>query len=126
MERKNVMVCVTDQKKCDRLIYNAMEQIDREHSEIFVIHILKNSVITDEESGEALEYLINLCNQYGAMASMLKAEDIKSALIRFAKDHQIHKIIMGESRNADPSTSVIYDLMDALGSAVEIIVVPTK
>ncbi|MDO5096155.1 MAG: universal stress protein UspA [Peptostreptococcaceae bacterium] len=126
MEKSNVMVCVTDQKKCDRLIYNAMEQIDEKKSDIFVIHILKNSVITDEESGEALEYLIHLCNQFKASVSILKADNIKEALLKFAKEHRIHKIIMGESRNADPKTSVIYELKDELGDATEIVVVPTK
>lgn len=126
MEKINVMVCVTDQKKCDRLIYNAMEQIDQQGSDISVVHILKDSVITDQGSGEALEYLINLCNQYKASVSIIKSDRIKEALLKFVKDRNIHRIIMGESRNADPKTSIIYDLKDELGDDVEIIIVPTK
>lgn len=126
MEKINVMVCVTDQKGCDRLIHNAMQHIDRDQSDVFVVHILKESVITDKESGEALEYLINLCNQYQASVSIIKSDEIKDALLKFVKEQNIHRIIMGESRNADPRTSVIYDLKRELGDDMEITIVPTK
>ncbi len=126
MKKTNVMVCITDQKKCDRLIYNAMEHIDHEESEIFVIHILKEGVIADRESAEALEYLIGLCNEYAATVSVIKSNDIRKTLIEFAKDKNVNKIIMGESRQADPKTSVTFDLKKELGEKVEVVIVPTK
>lgn len=126
MEKQNVMVCITDQKKCDRLIDNAMARIDRESCDVFVVHILKNSVITDPESGEALEYLINLCNRYGAFVSIIKSDVIKEALLKFATEKNISCIIMGETRNADPNKSVIHELKAELDHGVEIIIVPTK
>ena len=53
MTGKKIMVCVTDQKVCEKLIYSALDILETSPGEIHVIHVSKDSVIKGEESGEA-------------------------------------------------------------------------
>ncbi|MGL5257407.1 MAG: universal stress protein UspA [Proteocatella sp.] len=125
MTGKRVMVCVTEQKVCEKLIYNALELLESTPGEIFVIHVSRDSVIQNEESGEALEYLFGVCNKYKASLTVVKSDNILQSLVDAAVRNKIDTIIMGESRNADPSTSIIHALKKALGENIDINVVPT-
>lgn len=125
MTGKRVMVCVTEQKVCEKLIYNALELLESTPGEIFVIHISRESVIQNAESGEALEYLFGVCNKYNASLTVVKSDNILQSLVDAAVRNKIDTIIMGESRNADPDTSIIYALKKELGNNIDINVVPT-
>lgn len=125
MTGKRVMVCVTDQKVCEKLIYNALELLETNPGELYVIHVSKESVIQNEESGEALEYLFGVCNKYNASLTVVKSDNVLDSLVDAALRNKIDTIIMGESRNSDPSTSIIYELKKKLHEKVDINVVPT-
>lgn len=125
MTGKRVMVCVTDQKVCEKLIYNALKILETSPGEIYVIHVSKESVIQNEESGEALEYLFGICNKFSASLTVVKSDNVLDSLVDAALRNKIDTIIMGESRNADPNTSIIYDLRAKLGEKIDINVVPT-
>lgn len=125
MTGKRVMVCVTDQKVCEKLIYNALKILETSPGEIYVIHVSKESVIQNEESGEALEYLFGICNKFSASLTVVKSDNVLDSLVDAALRNKIDTIIMGESRNADPNTSIICDLRAKLGEKIDINVVPT-
>ena len=125
MTGKRVMVCVTDQKVCEKLIYNALKILETSPGEIYVIHVSKESVIQNEESGEALEYLFGICNKFSASLTVVKSDNVLDSLVCAAHRNKIDTIIMGESRNADPNTSIINDLKSKLGEKIDINVVPT-
>ncbi len=125
MTGKKVMVCVTDQKVCEQLIYNALGILETSPGEIHVIHVSKENVIQNEESGEALEYLFGVCNKFNATLTLVKSQNVLDSLVESAIKNKIDTIIMGESRNADPQTSIIVELKNKLGNKIEISVVPT-
>ncbi len=125
MTGKRVMVCVTDQKVCEKLIYNALKILENSPGEIYVIHVSKESVIQNEESGEALEYLFGICNKFSASLTVVKSDNVLDSLVDAALRNKIDTIIMGESRNVDPNTSIIHDLRKKLGEKIDINVVPT-
>lgn len=125
MTGKRVMVCVTDQKVCEKLIYNALKILETSPGEIYVIHVSKESVIQNEESGEALEYLFGICNKFSASLTVVKSDNVLESLVDAAHRNKIDTIIMGESRNTDPNTSIINDLKSKLGEKININVVPT-
>lgn len=126
MSNKNVMVCVTDQKVCEKLIFNGLEILESSPGEMHVLHVSKGDVLNDEKSSNALEYLFEICNKYDASMTVLKSDNILNTLHSFATKNSIDVIIMGESRNADPKTSVICDLENMLKEKIDINVVSTK
>lgn len=126
MSNNRVMVCVTDQKVCEKLIFNGLEILEESPGEMHVLHVSKNNVLNDEESSNALEYLFEICNKYDASMTVLKSNDILKTLHKFAVKNSIDTIIMGESRNDNPKTSVIYELEDILEKKININVVSTK
>jgi len=125
MTGKKVMVCVTEQKACEKLIYNALSILETSPGEIHVIHVSRENVIQNEESGEALEYLFGICNKFNATLTLVKSQNILDSLVESAIKNKIDTIIMGESRNANPENSIIFELRKKIGDKVEISVVPT-
>ena len=65
---KNVMVCVTQQKTCDRLIRYGHEVLDGQEGELFIIHVAPKDfkILGSSEEGEALDYLYGKAIEYGA------------------------------------------------------------
>ncbi len=129
MSTEKVMVCVTEQKICERLIQNAIEILPNKEIEIFVLHVaLKDiKVIEDVQAAQALEYLFEKAKYYGASLTVLKSNDIRHTLLKFAIDNDIDYMIMGETRLQDEKDSIIFKLKSDLeNTKIKIKVVPIK
>ncbi|NLY67295.1 MAG: universal stress protein [Tissierellia bacterium] len=97
--RKNIMVCVTQQKTCERLILKGNELIESEEDKLFVIHVVneKEKFLDSYSDGEALEYLFQVSKKSGADLTVLRSKNILKTLVDFARDNEITHIIMGVS-----------------------------
>lgn len=129
MKTEKIMVCVTEQKTCERLIQKGLELSRASSAEIFVLHIaVRNAkVIENPEAAEALEYLFEQSKEYGASVSILKSDNIKETLVDFAINNEITHIIMGQTRLSDEKDSVIFQLKKDLSyTDVKISVIPAK
>lgn len=129
MKTEKIMVCVTEQKTCERLIQKGIELSQGSDTEIFVLHIaIKDvKVIEDQEAAEALEYLFEQSKNYGASVSIVKSDNIKETLLNFAIDHSIDHIIMGQTRLSNEKDSVIFKLRNELAyTNVKISVIPAE
>ena len=53
------MVCVTQQRTCDRLIQYGAQKLENKNDELYVMHIAKEGfkLLGKAEESEALEYL---------------------------------------------------------------------
>ena len=71
---KNVMVCVTQQKTCDRLIRYGHEVLDGQEGELFIIHVAPKDfkILGSSEEGEALDYLYGKAIEYGANLTVVR------------------------------------------------------
>lgn len=96
---QNVLVCITQQKTCERLIRKAAELNNKVRGDLFVIHVAKNewNFLGNVKEGEALEYLFGISKSVGANLSVLRSEKIVETIVGFAKDNKIGYIVMGES-----------------------------
>lgn len=129
MKKEKIMVCVTEQKTCERLIQKGIELSEGQDTEIFVLHIAIRDVkvIEDPKSAEALEYLFEKSKAYGASISIIKSDNIKDTLLKFVVDHSIDHIIMGQTRLANEKDSVIFKLKNELAyTNVKISVIPAS
>jgi K+-sensing histidine kinase KdpD len=97
---KNIMVCVTQQKTCERLILKGHELMDSEEDKLFVIHVVneKEKFLQNSDDGEALEYLFHVSKSVGADLTVLRSKNILKTMIDFALDNGITHIVMGNPR----------------------------
>lgn len=97
MGNKNIMVCVTQQKTCKRLIIGGSELVERPDDNLYVIHVVneKEKFLEYADDGEALEHLFEVSKEVGANLTVVKSKDVSGAIIKFAKKNEITHIVMG-------------------------------
>lgn len=108
MNNINVMVCVTQQKTCERLILNGYKLLQSENDKLFVVHVVneKGMFLDNTNDGESLEYLFNVSKKVGADLTVLRSKDVMKTIVDFAKDNEITHIVIG----ARPENDIIYNL----------------
>ncbi len=126
--RKRVLVCVTQQKSCERLIEFGRNLVNSDKDELHVIHVVKENwkYFGQLEEKDALDYLFEVSKEHNAMLSVFKAKDIEKALSDFAEKHKITDIVMGESLERNEQQNMINRLQDQTEIKVRFIVVPVQ
>lgn len=123
--KKNVMVCVTQQRSCERLLARGSQLTNHKHDELFMVHIVKENwrYFSQMEESDAMEYLYDMAKHYDASVNVLKAKDIESALRNFAQKHQVDVIVMGESLENSEQQNMINRLQSHLDKKIQFIIV---
>lgn len=126
--RKRVLVCVTQQKSCERLIEFGRNLVNSDKDELHVIHVVKENwkYFGQLEEKDALDYLFEVSKEHNAMLSVFKAKDIEKALSDFAEKHKITDIVMGESLERNEQQNMINRLQDQTEIKVRFLVVPVQ
>lgn len=112
---RNIMVCVTGQRTCDRLIERGVDRSTQEN-ELFVVHcvLTGQNFMNNPYESDAIEYLFTAAQIAGGQLNMLRADDVDDALCEFAQANSIGIIIMGASQEKDQSDSIIIRLQRRL------------
>ncbi|MGI6669908.1 MAG: universal stress protein [Acetivibrionales bacterium] len=123
--KKNILVCVTQQKTCERLIHEASELRNECNGDLFVINVVKNDLnfLDSASESEALEYLFGISKGVGANLTVLKSDDVPGAIAQYANDNDIDCIILGKSRASKQSDQFLKRLKSLLKKGVEIRIV---
>jgi len=126
--KKRIMVCVTQQKSCDRLILRADEIKKHESDEVHVVHVVKENwkYFGMLKESDALDYLFDASKGYGASLSVIKATDIEETLKSYAEKNKIDIIIMGESLESTAQQNMIKRLQNKTTKEVEFEIVPVS
>jgi K+-sensing histidine kinase KdpD len=124
---RNILVCVTQQKTCERLIRKAAELINDSNGQLFVIHVAKNewNFLDNVKEGEALEYLFGISKSVGANLSVIKSNEIVKTISDFTIENNISCVVMGESPDDHKENIFFKDLKSLLGD-IEILVIPQE
>ena len=96
---ENIMVCVTGQMQCKRLLSYALDLQKDKEQEVYLVHVsvTENKNFTD--SMDALEYLYDQAVKNGASLSVLKPKTtILDTLVDFIKKNHVVSVVMGETR----------------------------
>ncbi len=122
---KNILVCVTQQRTCERLIKKADKLKQESNASLYVIHVLKNewNILDNAKEGEALEYLFGISKSVGANLTVLRSDLIVNAIADFIRENKIDCIVMGESRK-DHKENHFYNELKKRFENIEILVVP--
>ncbi len=119
---RSILVCVTKQKACERLIRKAAQMCS---GNLHVIHVSREgwSFFNKKNEGEALQYLFEISKSAGAELTVLKSDDTAGAIIRYAKDNSIECLVLGQSPSEKSRNNLKTSLMRRAGD-VEIMVIP--
>ncbi len=96
--KRDVMVCVTGQKTCERLIKEGARVADLHSVGVHVVHVApegEHFMGSGENEAEALEYLLRRSNEVGADMTVLHAKDPKAALCEYATKNDIGVVVLG-------------------------------
>lgn len=95
----HIMVCVTRQKTCERLIRQGAAMADSLGVGLIVVHVVcpDQFVLGNDDEAEALEFLFRLTNDYGAEMHMLRCENAIDGLVDAAEKRGVKLMIVGAS-----------------------------
>ncbi len=102
-KERNVMVCVTNQKTCSRLIYKGDEVRNKTSGKLYIVHIInkKDMVLYGDNDGDALEYLFDLAKKLDAELIVQRSSNTEKSIIKVAKEIKATHIILGKSNNGN-------------------------
>lgn len=95
---KNIMVCVTQQKTCEKLIKAGYEiSKEMESSTLYVIHVVNENdkLLFNLSDGDALEYLFEITKELGADLVVKRSKNVVNTLVEFALEKGISHVVMG-------------------------------
>ncbi|HAE42957.1 MAG TPA: universal stress protein UspA [Clostridiales bacterium] len=99
LANNNIMVCVTQQKTCERLIEKGNGLLQNDVDQLFVIHVVNENdkFLHDYSDGDALEYLFGITKVLGAELIVRRSKNVINTIVDFAKKNDIGTIVMGKS-----------------------------
>jgi len=123
---KNVMVCVTQQKTCERLIRKGAEIRDAQGGRLLVVHVTPTSlkVLGNYSQPEALDYLFEISKSMDAEMTVIRSTETVKTLVDFCRDHDVVTVVMGESLRPSRENTIIDELGQKMGKRTEIKIVP--
>lgn len=113
---ENIMVCVTQQKNCERLIQRGAAIKDKLNGDLFVIHVAREGVnfLGNNKEAEALEYLFDISKSVGADLTVLRSNSIVNTLVDFIENKKIEHVILGEPPKDCREESIVLELQSKL------------
>jgi K+-sensing histidine kinase KdpD len=119
------MVCVTQQKTCDRLIKYGRELQGDGPGELLVIHVAdgRYGILGNSGEGEALDYLYEKAKEYGAGLTVIKSDDALKTLIEQAQKNHVDVVVLGESREGFAASNMFAKLKEYL-EGTQLLVIP--
>lgn len=117
-----LMVCVTGQRSCERLIERGA-YLRRPNQPLFVVHCVQqgHNFLNYHSEPDAIEYLFTCASIIDAELSILRADNVIDALVEFAETHGVSQIILGASSNQ--STDSFSARLASRLSSVDFIIV---
>lgn len=110
-ETIDIMVCVTRQRSCERLIKRAVSINKEVEGSIGVVHVagLTEDLMGNPDEGDALDILFSVSKNNGAQMHMLRSDDLTATLVDFAKQHSVKVLILGQSGTTGKKVNAIVN-----------------
>lgn len=93
-----IMVCITPQKSCERLIAHGARRANETKGEFCAVYVNKSDYISkDLQQYKILEELFEKTQAFGGRVAILVGQKIHQALTGFARENEVKEIIVGKS-----------------------------
>ena len=98
--KNGIMVCVTGQRSCERLIIHGVKRAETEDGgrrPLFIVHSVLNGqrVMNSKDEADAIDYLFTCAQYAGAELTILRSESVEQSIADFAHEHDVGVIILG-------------------------------
>ncbi len=125
---ETIMVCVTKQKTCQRLIDYGKQLMTSPDDSMHIIHVAESdyNFLGDSEENRALEYLYEKAREAGAELTVLKSDDVVGTLCTLVEQNDITKVVAGAANETDVASGFMYRLRLRLSGKAELVVVPLE
>jgi K+-sensing histidine kinase KdpD len=125
---KNIMVCVTQQRTCDRLIKCGRDILVDDDGELIIMHVARYQFkfLGNSEEGEALDYLYEKAMEYGASLTVIRSNNVLETLVKQVIKNDVSHVIIGETRELIGPTNIINQLREQLTGKAELVEVPME
>ncbi len=122
------MVCVTQQKSCDRLIREGQKLLTSNKSELYIIHVAskKSTFLNSESEVEALDYLYERAQEIGANLTVIRANNVMETLVNLVGKNKIKHVIMGTSGKVSREEGLVEAFVQKIDGKAEITFVPPE
>ena len=111
MKGKNVLVCVTGQLSCERLIVAGARFAAASQGKVVVLHVARsgNHVLGYANEAEALEYLFGVSVEHGADMVVVKNDDVQGTIVQKAAELDVGTLVAGRAAGYSG-----WDMLDEL------------
>jgi K+-sensing histidine kinase KdpD len=102
MEKMSVLVCVTGQKTCEKLISEGARQAEDLGAELTVVHVARQGAGLlggNIAEAEALEYLFEKSTAYGAGMTVIRSNDVVPTIAAHAQKVNAILTVLGSTRS---------------------------
>ena len=125
---KNVLVCVTGQRSCERLIRYGKELIEGDGGNMMVAHIAGYDLteLKEGDLAENLEFLHHCALEHEANLTIIRSDNVVGTMVSLINRFDISRLVLGETRKPNESESTKKAFMDLSHTDVQIIVVPEE
>lgn len=118
--KSRIMVCVTPQKSCRRLVERGAERAKETNGEFCVVYVNKNNdIYKDLKEHKILVELFEMAQKLGGRVSILVGKKIYDTLAEFADENDITEIIVGKSLRSAFEVLLHGDVINPLIKRVE-------
>ena len=100
------VVCITDQRRCDRIIRTGRAFADMTKTELSVINVVRPDFYHDAAS---LEYLFSVSRENNAEMVLLYSDNVASAIIKYIKSNKVANLLTGIPAKGDSVTGKIWN-----------------
>ncbi|MGI6169278.1 MAG: universal stress protein [Christensenellales bacterium] len=111
-----IMVCVTRQKTCERLIQTGSFMAKETQADLSVVHVERPGVnfLGNPSESEALEYLFQVSSSFHADLTVLREDDVVDTLVRYVKKNGVVALVMGRPPVEESEDSIVRQLRNRL------------
>lgn len=118
--KSRIMVCITPQNSCYRLIQRGANRAKDTDGEFCVVYVNKSQDISkDIKEHKILLDLFNSAQKLGGTVTILTGKSVYQALADFAKQNDISEIIVGKSLRSAFEVIRYGDVINPLKKMVE-------
>lgn len=123
-----VLVCVTTQKKCDRLIEAGRDLLVSPDDHMLMVHIAHYELTSlgDSDNADALEYLYATAFEYGVNLMVIRSNDVARTVVDQIKELDVDCVVLGESRGALRGEDIAGAIEKAYGDKIDLHVIALK
>ncbi len=116
MEKEScVLVCVTGQRGCDRLIRRGREIAVENFLPLHVLHVRTGkTMLGNADVSEALNYLYGLARDADAEMDILSSQDVRGTLCKYARAHGARYMVLGVAPGSQGGGGLIAELQNDL------------